>query len=72
MKGKNVTARIGEKFSAELEEIKEARLKSGIDKKRKSTRKLTDLFTTHKSWERIKQEAINLDNEKFNKNVGEE
>lgn len=58
MTGKTITARIGEAFNKEIQEIKEARLKSGIDKKKKSTRRLTNLLIKHKHWPKIKGEAI--------------
>ncbi len=57
---KNITARIGEDFSEELEEIKDMRLEKGIDKKRKSTRRLTNQIVKHSDWETIKQDTINL------------
>lgn len=61
---KNVTARMGEDFSKELEEIKEERIKRGIDKKRKSTRILTNQIIKHRDWETIKEDTIllNLEN----------
>ncbi len=62
---KNVTSRIGEKFSKEIEEIKEARLKSGIDKKKKSTRKITNVIIKHEDWEKIKKDTIELNKEDF-------
>lgn len=63
---KNITSRIGEKFSEEIEEIKDKRLEEGIDKKRKSTRVLTNLIIKHRDWKKIKQDTIkeNLENEK--------
>ena len=57
---KNVTARIGEDFSNEIEDIKKARIESGIDKKKKSTRKLTNLITRHRDWKKIKEDTIKL------------
>lgn len=57
----NVTARMGDEFSKELEEIKEERLKRGIDKKRKSTRVLTNLITKHSAWKKIKEDTIEVD-----------
>jgi len=54
----NHTARIGKLFSKEIEKIKDERLKLGIDKKRKSTRRLTDLIVKHESWEKIKSDTI--------------
>lgn len=56
----NVTARLGEKFSEEIEEIKEERLKSGIDEKKKSTRRLTNLIVKHSAWPIIKKDTIEL------------
>lgn len=58
---KNVTARLGEEFSKELEEIKDERLKRGIDKTRKSTRILTNKITQHRDWKKIKEDTIELD-----------
>lgn len=59
----NHTARVGVEFTKELIEIQEARLESGIDKKKKSIRKLTDLIPKHNSWAKIKadMEKINLE-----------
>lgn len=58
------TARMGEDFSKEIENIKQERLDKGIDKKRKSTKKLTNLIVKHKAWEKIKKDTIeiNLEN----------
>jgi len=66
MSKKNVTARMGEDFSRELEDVKDERLKRGIDKKRKSTRRLTNLIVKHRDWKTIKEDTIevNLENEK--------
>lgn len=66
MKEENVTARIGKRFSDELEEIKEERIKRGIDKKKKSTKKLTNLFTIHKEWKTIKEDTIKINLEDKN------
>jgi len=60
MTDKNVTARIGEEFSKELEEIKDTRLERGVDKKRKSTKKLTNLIVKHRDWETIKEDTIEV------------
>ncbi len=53
-KPQTVTARIGLNFAEEMEEIKKERIKRGIDKKRKSTKRLTNLLTKHKAWKKIK------------------
>ncbi len=60
-----VTARIGLNFADEIEEIKQERVKRGIDKKKKSTKRLTNLLVLHKAWEKIKNDTIevNLDEE---------
>ena len=55
---RNVTARIGEDFSKEIEEIKDERLERGIDKKKKSTRRLTNLIVKHRGWGKIKEDTI--------------
>lgn len=55
---RSVTARIGEDFSKEVEEIKDERLKRRIDKKRKSTRRLTNLIIKHGGWGKIKEDTI--------------
>jgi len=60
MKDKNITARIGEDFSNEIEEIKDERLARKIDTKRKSTRKLTNLMVKHEDWKKIKEDTINI------------
>lgn len=59
-KSGNVTARIGMEFDKELSEIKDERLELGIDKKRKSTRRLTDLIPLHKNWKKIKEDMVNI------------
>lgn len=59
-KQNNKTARIGEDFSNELEEVKEKRLEKKIDKKRKSTKKLTNLIIKHKYWSKIKEDLIKI------------
>ena len=57
----NNTQRLGEKFNAEIEDIKQKRLDSGIDKKRKSTKKITNKIVSHKNWEKIKEDTIEVD-----------
>lgn len=57
---KEKTTRIDFKFSEELREIRDARLKVGVDKKKISDRKLTALIPKHKKWPVIKEEMINL------------
>ena len=63
---KNVTARIGDDFSRELEFIKKERVDRKIDKKKKSTKKLTNLIVKHSGWEKIRADTIevNLENVK--------
>ena len=56
----NVTARIGEDFSKEIEDIKDKRLERKIDRKRKSTRKLTNLIVKHADWQKIKEDTIQI------------
>lgn len=54
----NVTTRVGERFNKEVEEIKKKRIELGIDKKKKSTRFLSDLIVRHLLWKKIKEEII--------------
>lgn len=63
---KNVTTRIGEDFSKELEEIKQERLDKKLDKKKKSIRRLTNLIIKHDAWPKIKKGLleVNLEDEK--------
>jgi len=56
----NTTQRLGEDFNKELEEIKDERLARGIDKKRKSTRKLTNLMVKHDAFKKIKEDTIEI------------
>ncbi len=56
----NHTCRIGEEFNKELEEIIELRLQMGVDKKRKSIRKLTNLIVRHRDWQNIRNDAIDI------------
>lgn len=59
-KSGSLLARIGKYFNKEIEEIKEERLKLGMDKKKKSTRLLTNLIIKHQNWGKIKQDTINI------------
>lgn len=58
-------SRNGENFSKEIETIKDKRLKLNIDKKRKSTRILTNLLVKHECWNQIKEEMININLEEI-------
>jgi len=60
MGNKNITARIGDIFNNEIEDIRQKRLENGIDKKKKSTRELTNQITKHNSWKKIKKDTIEL------------
>lgn len=60
MSDTNKTARIGEEFNREIEEIKKERVDSGIDKKKKSTKTLTNLIIEHRDWAKIKKDTIEL------------
>lgn len=61
---KNILTRIGEEFNKELEEIKDKRKNQGLDKKRKSTRKLTELIIKHEVWPKIKKDLLKVKLEK--------
>lgn len=58
---KRHSARIGKKFSDEVEEIRKERMKRGLDKKKRSVGFLTNVITHHDSWKDIKEDTINLD-----------
>jgi hypothetical protein len=57
--------RIGDQFNMELEKIKEKRMEIGIDKKKRSTRELTNLLIKHSNWSKIREDTImfNFENE---------
>ena len=61
IKKANITARIGKEFEREIEEIKLLRLKKGVDKKRTSTKILTNLLTKHDHWPEIKEALSKFD-----------
>jgi hypothetical protein len=65
---KERTTRIDERFSNELKEIRKARLKNRMDKKKISDRRLTALIPKHKKWPLIKREIIDLSQEEI-KNI---
>lgn len=56
-------SRVGEEFYKEIEEIKDLRLRNGLDKERISTEKLTNCLVHHGFWKRIKEDLINLNEE---------
>lgn len=60
MTNSSIINRIGKDFNKEIENIKYERLLKGIDKKKKSTRMLTDLIIKHRDWKKIKEDTINL------------
>ena len=57
----NHTVRIGDKFHKEIEEIQKSRMDSGLDKKKRSFRILSNLLVRHKLWSKIKQEMKEVD-----------
>lgn len=61
-------ARIGERFSKEIEDIKIDRIKNGKSNPSNtpSTRKITDLIARHKHFNKIKDDIIELEEEKLN------
>lgn len=60
-------SRIGKRFFDGLEEIKNARLRSGIDKDRISTEKITNLISRHNSWKTISESIIHASKEEIDK-----
>lgn len=61
------TARLGERFTKEINEIKEKRIEEKTDKKKKSTRFLSDLIVKHKDWKNIKKDIIKFKDRKNEK-----
>lgn len=53
--------RVGLNFINEINEIQKQRLDLGVDKKKKSVRRLTNLLVRHKLWPKIKEEMIEVD-----------
>ncbi len=55
-------AKIGRYFFKEIEEIKDERLRSGKDKDRMSTEKITNLIARNEHWKNIKRAVISATN----------
>lgn len=64
-----VPARIGKKFSEEVEYIKRKRVEKGFDKADSplSTEKITNLMTKHKFWKEFVNNIINAKEEEIEK-----
>ncbi len=62
----NITTRVDPKFKKEMIEIKEARIKKGLDKNKKSDRSITKMIIKHNSWPIIKRDLIDIDMDKEN------
>jgi len=60
-----IPARIGRKFSEELEKIKDARLRNGKSKERVSTEKISNLIVRHNYWNEISKDVILANNEEI-------
>lgn len=56
----NHPTRIGTKFHEQLLEIQNTRQQIGVDKKKTSIKKLTNLITKHKSWPIIKYDLTKV------------
>lgn len=71
-KTRSHAARLGSNFFKKIEDIKDARLKSGKDKERISTEKVTNLIVKHKkSWNDIEKDIINATQEEVEKHGSE-
>lgn len=64
-------ARLGNNFFKRIEEIKNARLKKGIDKERISTEKVTNLIIKHNSWSDVEKDIINATSEEVEEHGSE-
>lgn len=62
-KGGGIFCRQGLKFNAEIEKIKDARLRLGLDKYRMSTEKITNLIVRNKYWKELAQDIVNASEE---------
>lgn len=57
--------RVGYKFLAAIEEIKDKRLLNGNSKERVSTEKISNMIVRHKSWKEISKHIINASGEEI-------
>lgn len=57
---KNKLVRVGVEFNKEIEFIKNKRLEIGKDKKKKSTKILTNIIIKHNFWKEMKKDIINI------------
>lgn len=60
-----VQQRVGHRFDKELEEIKVARIKNKKSKEKVSTAKISNLIVRHKNFQKIKEDIIELEEDKF-------
>lgn len=66
----SIQCRNGRKFYEEVEKIKDKRLRNGKSKDRVSTEKVTNLIVSHKGWEGIAADIIEISEEEANKHGG--
>ncbi len=60
-KNGGVPSRMGYKFHEAIEDIKDKRLKKGMDRGRISTEKVTNLIIKHNSWKGVSDDIIEAD-----------
>lgn len=60
-----VQQRVGHRFDQELEDIKVARIKNNKSKEKISTAKISNLIVRHKSFKKIKEDIIELEEDKL-------
>ena len=57
---KNKIIRVSEDYDSEIEGIQEKRIEKGVDEKKISKPKISDLIINHKRWDEIKEDIINF------------
>ncbi len=62
-----VTAKVGERFSRELNEIKVKRMERDKSSRPISTAKITNMLTRHGAWEKIKEDLIKAEEQEIEK-----
>lgn len=61
-----IQARIGKRFSDQVEHVKMQRIIDGKSTEKHSTRIITDLIVRHNNFKKIIEDIINLSEDEFN------
>ncbi len=57
---KNKIIRVSEDFDSELEDIQDKRIEKGLDERKISKPRISDLLRKHELWNKIKEDLINF------------